>query len=46
LFIRPDFFNPASTAAVCHSAHKPSTSPLVCSAKHNKNQMRTLLLQS
>jgi hypothetical protein len=46
LFIRLDFFNPASTAAVCHSAHKPSTSPLVCSAKHNKNQMRTLLLPS
>jgi hypothetical protein len=40
------FFYPASTAAVCHSAHKPSTSPLVCSANHNKNQMRTLLLQS
>jgi hypothetical protein len=28
LFIRPDFFYPASTAAVCHSGRKPSTSPL------------------
>jgi hypothetical protein len=44
LFIRLEFFYPASTAAVCHSAHKLSTSPLVCSANHNKNQMRTLLL--
>ena len=46
LFIRPDYFYPASTAAVCHSAHKPSTSPIVCSTNHNKNQIRTLLLQS
>jgi hypothetical protein len=40
------FFYPASTAAVCHGAHKPLTSPLVCPANYNKNQMRTLLLQS
>jgi hypothetical protein len=40
------FFYPTSTTTVCHSAHKPSTSPLVCSANHNKNQIRTILLQS
>jgi hypothetical protein len=45
LFIRPDFFYPASTAVVCHSGRKPSTSLLVSSANHNKNQMRTLLLR-
>jgi hypothetical protein len=47
LFIRPYFFvYPASTAAVCHSGRKLSTFSLVFSANHNKNQMRTLLLQS
>jgi hypothetical protein len=30
---------------VCHSGRKPSTSLLVSSANHNKNQMRTLLLR-